>query len=35
MEILEEFVGTFFFVSTILVGACLLLTIFYVVKNLR
>ena len=34
MEIVEDFVGTFFFVSTILVGASLLLTIFYVIKNL-
>jgi Zn finger protein HypA/HybF involved in hydrogenase expression len=34
MEILEDFVGTFFFVSVILVGASMLLTIFYAVKNL-
>ena len=34
MEILEEFVGTFFFVLVILVGACVLLTIFYAIKNL-
>jgi hypothetical protein len=34
MEILEDFVGTFFFVSTILVGASMLLTIYYALKNL-
>jgi hypothetical protein len=34
MEILEDFGGTFFFVSAILVGASMLLTIFYAVKNL-
>ncbi len=34
MEILEDFVGTFFFVSVILVGASILLSIFYAIKNL-
>jgi Zn finger protein HypA/HybF involved in hydrogenase expression len=34
MEILEDFVGTFFFVSVILVAASMLLTIFYAIKNL-
>src|SRR5215207_8693030 len=34
MEIIEEFVGTFFLVSLILVGASVLLTIFYAIKNL-
>jgi Zn finger protein HypA/HybF involved in hydrogenase expression len=34
MEILEDFVGTFFFVSVILVGASILLTIYYAIKNL-
>ena len=34
MEILEDFVGTFFFVSGILVGASILLAIYYAVKNL-
>jgi Zn finger protein HypA/HybF involved in hydrogenase expression len=35
MEILEDFVGTFFFVLVILVGASTLLTTFYAIKNLR
>lgn len=34
MEILEDFVGTFFFVSTILVGASILLIIYCAIKNL-
>jgi Zn finger protein HypA/HybF involved in hydrogenase expression len=34
MEILEDFVGTFFFVLVILVGASMLLTTFYAIKNL-
>jgi hypothetical protein len=34
MEILEDFVGTFFFVSLMLVGASMLLIIFYALKNL-
>jgi Zn finger protein HypA/HybF involved in hydrogenase expression len=34
MEILEDFVGTFFFVSAILVGASILLAISYGIKNL-
>jgi Zn finger protein HypA/HybF involved in hydrogenase expression len=34
MEILEDFAGTFFFVSTILVGASILLTLFYAIKYL-
>jgi Zn finger protein HypA/HybF involved in hydrogenase expression len=34
MEILEDFVGTFFVVSVLLVGASILLTLFYAIKNL-
>lgn len=34
LEILEDFVGTFFVVSAILVGASILLTLFYAIKNL-
>jgi Zn finger protein HypA/HybF involved in hydrogenase expression len=34
MEILEDFVGTFFFVSLILVSASILLMLFYAIKNL-
>jgi hypothetical protein len=34
MEILDEFVGTFFFVTIILVGASILLCVVYAVKNL-
>jgi len=34
LEILEDFVGTFFFVLAILVGASLLLTIWYALKSL-
>jgi hypothetical protein len=34
MEIMDEFVGTFFFVSIILVGSSILLVVVYAVKNL-
>ena len=34
MEIIEDFVGTFFFVLLMLVTASILLTIFYTIKNL-
>ena len=34
MEIIEEFLGTFFFVLLFLVGASILLTLVYAVKNL-
>ena len=34
MEILEDFVGTFVVVLVILVGASILLTVFYAIKNL-
>jgi hypothetical protein len=34
MEILDDFVGTFFFVSLILVGGSILLGVIYAAKNL-
>jgi hypothetical protein len=34
LEIIDDFVGTFFFVSAIIVGASILLTLFYAIKNL-